>query len=242
MTKLAKVIKRTATDQVVLCIKDEIESGKYQDGDTLPPVTELAKQYGVGISTIREALRKLEAIELIKIVHGRGSFVQRKHIQWEAKFASFSEIIRKWGKVPGARLLKSATISADDRVAAQLNLPCGSPVHFLRRLRLADNEPIAIENSYLPAERFPNLLTEYKDPMSLYQLLEIQYGTYMTSALQTVRAELLVEDDRELLGAAKGEPALVLETIAYDFKSVPVEYGLSIFKADKYRYVVHLSR
>ncbi len=242
MSKTVKVIKRTATDQVVLCIKDDIESGKYQDGDLLPSVTDLAKQYGVGISTIREALRKLEAIDLINVIHGRGSLVQRKNIQWEAKFASFSEIVRKWGKVPGARLIESGTISADDRVAAQLNLPCGAPVHFLHRVRLVDNEPIAIEKSYLPAERFPNLLAEYQDPMSLYQLLENKYNTYMTSALQTLRAELLKDRDRDLLQADAGEPSLVLETIAYDFKSVPVEYGLSIFKADKYRYVVRLLR
>lgn len=237
-----KILKASITDQVVLRLKDEIHNGKYRDGEQLPSLTDIAEQFGVGVSTAREALRKLEALEMVEIIHGKGTFVIKKQMHWEAKFTSFSEIVRQWGKIPGAKLIEAKTLEADDKVAAQLSIRQGDKVHFLRRLRLADGAPIAIENSYLPEARFPELLDLYQDPMSLYQLLQTNYNTHLIAGLQTLSAVLLSDSERDLLGAEDIAPGLLVDTIAYDAKSVPVEYGSSLFKADTYRYVVRLSR
>jgi GntR family transcriptional regulator len=232
----------TVADQIILHLKDAFLEGKYYDGQQLPAVADLAEQMGVGISSMREALKKLEALGWVEIIHGRGIYVRTAKLQWQAKFTSFSETVRTWGKVPGAKLLDSGLHSAPMDVAVQLGLCLGSPVYYLRRLRLADGEPIAIETAYLDAERFPGLLEVYQDPRSLYQLLQVEYNVRLVAGLQTIEAVAVNTTDSEVLSVPIGSPALLVSTIAYDIKSVPVEYGLSLFRSDKYRYVVKLMR
>jgi GntR family transcriptional regulator len=230
------------TDQVVLQLKGALYEGRYRDGERLPAVSDLAQQFGVSTSSVREALKQLEGVGLVEILHGRGVFARSTKMHWQAKFNSFSETVRLWGKVPGAQLLEGATLPATAEVAAQLGLNQDAPVHCLKRLRTADHDPIAIETSYLSAERFPNLLDKYRDPRSLYQLLQIEYGVHLVAGLQTLEAVAAGLEEAELLGIADGAPALLVATLAYNVESFPVEYGLSLFRGDRYRYVVRLLR
>ena len=237
-----KAISGTVTDQVVLLLKGALYDGRYHEGERLPPVTDLAQQFRVSTSSVREALKQLEAIGLVRMVHGSGVFVQSTKMHWQAKFNSYSETVQQWGKVPGAHLLDWDTVPATPEIAAQLGLSEGIPVHYLKRLRTADDDAIAIETSFLPAERFPDLLSIYRDPRSLYQLLYTEYGVRLVAGLQTLEAVSVERDEGKLLGVARDAPALLVATIAYDVESVPVEYGLSLFRGDRYRYVVRLMR
>ncbi len=242
MQKSRTIRVHTVADQIVLQLKDNIINGDYHDGDRLPSVQELAAQFGVSISSVREALKKLEALDFVEIIHGRGVFVRSPQMNWQARFTSFSETVQQQGKVPGARLLSSGTCPAPAQVAAQLGMSEGSPVYTLRRLRLADGQPVAIEDSYLPASRFPNLLEKYRDPMSLYHLMQTEYGIRPESGLQILQAVLVQAEESALLHVDQGSPGLLVNTIAYDAEGLPVEYGTSLFRADQYRYVVRLSR
>lgn len=71
------VLKQSLSDRLAREIRDSIQSGKYQLGDRLPPIMEMAKRFEVGQPTIREALKKLEAIGVVQIRHGTGVFVSR---------------------------------------------------------------------------------------------------------------------------------------------------------------------
>lgn len=237
-----KIKPISIADQIAIQLKEALVTGEYRAGEQLPPVAELARRFSVGVSSVREALKKLEALELVEIIHGRGVFVRSAKMQWQARFTNFSEMVRQWGKIPGAKLLESESCAATMHLAAQLGLHEGAAVHRLKRVRLADDEPIAVETSYLPADRFPNLLRVYRDPMSLYQLLLAEYHVKPTNALQILEAKLMDMDDAHWLNVHPGSPALLVDTIAYDADSIPIEYGVSIFRADKYKYVVRLSR
>ena len=56
-------------------IRDSILSGAYRRGDKLPAEMELCELLHVGRSTVREALRVLQAMGLVEIRHGKGAFV-----------------------------------------------------------------------------------------------------------------------------------------------------------------------
>lgn len=233
----------TLADQVALKLKDDILNGVNPDGTQLPSVSDLAKKYGVGISTIREAVKKLQALDLVEIVHGRGIFIHKPKIHLQAiRFSSFSETIRQSGKVPGSKTLDKEIRSANPQVAAQLALKEGSFVYYLKRLRFADDDPIALELSYLPADRFPGLLELYNDPMSLYHLLQTEYNVRFSVGLQTLEAKCATEQNSYLLNVALYSPILFLSTIAYDVNAIPVEYGESFYRGDKYKYISHLER
>ncbi|MBN2396178.1 MAG: GntR family transcriptional regulator [Candidatus Atribacteria bacterium] len=242
--KSKKIHVGSITDRIAAEIQQSIIEGEFQDNQQFPSLIEMAKQYDVSVATMREALRKLEALNYVQIKHGKGVFVRRSEtrLHWQAKFTSFSETIRSRGKLPGAKLLHQDIIPASQFVASQLNIGKGTLVYFLKRLRYIDNEPIAIEESFLPYERFPSLFELYKDPMSLYQLLQNEYEVRFIAGIQTLEAINLNIEDSKLLETQPGSPALNVNTIAYDFYDVPAEFGSSLFRGDKYRYVVRLSR
>lgn len=67
------VDKKRAFESVVHQIESAIYSGHYASGDFLPPERTLMEDFGVGRSTIREALRILESMGLIKTTPGSRS-------------------------------------------------------------------------------------------------------------------------------------------------------------------------
>lgn len=242
VTQKIRIKPTSMADQVALQLKGAIFDGSYTDGQQLPPLQDLAVQFKVGISTMREAIQILETLGFIEVIHGRGIYVHSTKMHWPDHLGSFSENTQRWGKVPGSRLLKSGTDPASTMVAAQLGLSLGALVHYMKRLRTANDEPVAIEDIYLPVERFPDLLDRYRDPMSLYQLLQVEYDARPVTALLTIEAIHIKEEESTLLGALLGSPALLTTTISYDRNALPVEYGTSLFRADKHKFIIRVAR
>ncbi len=73
----APVMKQSLSDKLSQRIRSMIQKGDYQQGDRLPPIMEMAKRFGVGHPTIREALKKLETMGFVEIRHGSGVYVSR---------------------------------------------------------------------------------------------------------------------------------------------------------------------
>jgi GntR family transcriptional repressor for pyruvate dehydrogenase complex len=71
------VVKQSLPDKLARQIRGTIQSGNYRRGDRLPPIVEMAKRFEVGQPSIREALKKLEAMGVVQIRHGSGVFVTR---------------------------------------------------------------------------------------------------------------------------------------------------------------------
>lgn len=72
---LERIPKTKVTDEVARRIQQLIWSGRFGPGDRLPPIRELADQLNVGLTTVREALRQLETLGLVRIQHGAGVYV-----------------------------------------------------------------------------------------------------------------------------------------------------------------------
>src|SRR4051812_44111010 len=75
---LPRVVKESLPDRLARQIRGWIERGDGQAGERLPSIVEMARRFGVGQPTIREALRTLEAMGVIEIRHGSGVFVRRR--------------------------------------------------------------------------------------------------------------------------------------------------------------------
>jgi GntR family transcriptional repressor for pyruvate dehydrogenase complex len=71
------VLKQSLSDKLALRIRGMIQKGDYKQGDRLPPIMEMARRFGVGHPTIREALKKLETMGFVEIRHGSGVYVSR---------------------------------------------------------------------------------------------------------------------------------------------------------------------
>jgi len=71
----APIRKQRLSDELVRQIHESIETGRFREGDRLPPIAEMARLFHVGLATVREALTKLEVMHVVEIRHGSGVFV-----------------------------------------------------------------------------------------------------------------------------------------------------------------------
>jgi GntR family transcriptional regulator, transcriptional repressor for pyruvate dehydrogenase complex len=73
-----KVQRHQLYEVVMECIRADIASGKLKAGDRLETVRELARRLGVGQSSVREAVRVLSYMGLLRVKHGGGIFVTER--------------------------------------------------------------------------------------------------------------------------------------------------------------------
>ena len=145
--------------QVYLDLKAALDGREWAPGDRLPTERELAERYGCSLITVRRALGELVREARLERTRGRGTFVLPP--RFDVDFAgtlSFTEEMQTRGLDPATQLVAARPEAAGETVAAALDLELGSPTLYLERLRLADGEPLLLEQVHLPAERFPGLL------------------------------------------------------------------------------------
>jgi GntR family transcriptional regulator len=225
--------------QVYLDLLGALDEGEWRPDDRLPPERELAARYGCSLITVRRALSELAREQRIERTRGRGTYVL--HPRFELDFGgtqSFTEEMQTRGHDPETRLIAARPESAGEGIAAALQLEPGSPTLYLERLRLADGEPLLLEQVHLPAERFPGLLATDLEHNSLYDLLTARYGTRVVRAREAIEPVLLRAREARLLDQPPGRPALLVEGIAYDLEGNPIELARSYVRGDRTRYYI----
>lgn len=137
--------------QIEAYLKQQIDDGLLKPGDTLPSEREFSEQFHVSRMTIRQAIMNLVNAGYLSRQKGRGTFVASQKIAMTLSgLTSFSEEIKHRGMRPLSCLLSYEVIPATDRIAQQLSIPNQTPVYEMKRLRLADDHPLALETAYIP--------------------------------------------------------------------------------------------
>lgn len=211
-------------------------------GTLMPSERVLAEQFGVARMTVRGALDVLEAAALIRRVPGRGAFVQHPLVTQSEVLRSFTEDMRLRGMVPGTARADAELRAADRLVADSLGLREGDPVFFIERIRTADGEPMALERTNLPAQRFPGLLDRLTGDQSLYGLLASAYGVVVDSAEQTVAIAQLTAADARSLATATGAHCFAFARTSRDSMGNVVEFGRSLYRGDRYVIKIHAAK
>jgi GntR family transcriptional regulator len=225
--------------QVYLDLRAALDRGEWRSGDRLPTERELALQYGCSLITVRRALGELAREARIERTRGRGTFVTRPSIRLDMGGSlSFADEMADQGHVAGTRLVASRTETAASSVAAALGIEPGAPTLYVERLRLADEEPLLLEQVHLPADRFPALLSADLEHASLYELLAGRYDTHVALSRETFVPVTLPAREARLLGQEPNRLALLVEGVAYTHNGIPVEYARSYVRGDRLRYHV----
>lgn len=227
--------------QIQSDLRDRVASGELKPGAQVETEQELMARFGVSRATVRQALSGLVSEGMLEIRRGRGTFVHGTALEHRlGGFYTFSHEIERHGMRPGTRVRAIGTEPASDGVAEALGLAPATPVVVLSRLRLADDQPIVSETSYLPAARFKGLEQVDFSAASLYQKLTASFGVRPARARETIVPVLLDDDEAAILGGRPGDPVLNVERTTYDSDGVIIEYCQSILRADRYRYSVEL--
>lgn len=200
-------------------------------GDAIPSERILCDQFGVSRMTVRQAVDALVVEGLLDREQGRGTFVAPTKVDLEVRLSSFGEEMQRRGMEPASRVLSAEVVAATPDIADALDILPGERVYSLHRVRLADGEPMAIEQSWLPARLVPGLFDDTV-PESIYGELR-RRGIEPDWGEDTVSAGEVDTGDAELLGVPAGRAVLRLARRTFAGETACV-YSRSTYRADRY--------
>jgi GntR family transcriptional regulator len=125
-------------------------------------------------------------------------------------------------------------------LAGLLDVPPQTEVLYVRRLRLADDEPMAVEDLHVPATVAPGLTGEDLEGTSFYDLLEQRYGDPVANGTQTIEPALAGAAEAALLGVEPGSPVLLFERTSRVRSGGVAEFVRSTYRGDRYRIVADI--
>jgi GntR family transcriptional regulator len=228
--------------QVRETIRRQVRAGELIDETgRLMTEAELGKYFGVSRITIRNAIRPLVDEGMFERERGRGTFLRTNQPEnWVGRLMGFSETIRDAGYQPGAKvLLQGMTNRHDTQVRAQLR---ERAVWQLKRLRLADDIPIAIEHAFYPPDIGLELEKRDLTSIVMYRVFETEIGLNIKEAMQTIGASLADATSARLLGVKPGSPLLSIERLTLDTDHRPLELLRSVYLPNYFRLSISLTR
>ena len=224
--------------QVGTRIEEAIRSGRLPAGARLENEIALSERLGISRPTIRRAIQDVVDKGLLVRRRGIGTQVVHGEITRQVELSSLHEDIERSGRRSTTRLLLREEVAADEAVAARLNVPVGSPVLHLRRVRCAEDTPVAILENHLPAD-FLDIGEAALGSSGLYQLLRAR-GTTMRVARERIGARRATRTEAGLLELDSGAPVLTMERTAFDHSGRAVEFGQHCYRPDMHSFEVTL--
>jgi len=222
--------------QIAQTLRERIATSGQGPGERLDNQRSLAREFGVTLMTLRQALDLLERDGLIARRHGLGTFVARPAIDYDIlQLRALAGDLSALGEDVATRFLRSHFAAADRRVAEALGLAEQAEVFVLERLRLVDGEPVSFQASYLPAalgaevSRFDLAVTP------LRQVLTFKLGIEITAARETVSAVPLDRRAARELGCRPGLAAFRSDRVSVGADGTPIVYDRVFIPGDRFR-------
>lgn len=220
-------------EEVARAIREMIASSLLPH-NALPSERELMEVHHVSRVTVRAAIARLIDEGLVYNIHGSGTYVGSREIFSKSpKLTSFTEDMASRGFVASSKVLAASLVDADEELARRLSIPVGSSCTVLRRLRLADNVPIAIEEAYLPTSILD--LNQLRLDESLYAQLAT-HGHEIIRSEQEITATELDDEQCALLDVPAGSAALCVLRVSSSRQGRLIEFARDIYRADRYSF------
>jgi len=214
-----------------------IRTGQIPPQNPMPPELELCRAYGVGRHTIRMALARLVADNLIARRAGRGTFIKPQADRMKFYLdRSFTQQMADMGREAHSEILEIETGNIDAASPEVLRKKIGASCLRLVRLRFGDDEPIGIQSSIILTELCPGLEKQDFNHHGLYDILAREYSLAISKIHHTISAATAGEFQAKLLQIAPGDPLLVVKTVALLDHQQIIEQTTSFYRADKYEY------
>lgn len=224
--------------QIKGLITRELQAGVWKPGEAIPSELDLAARFKVSQGTVRKAIDELSADNLLVRRQGKGTFVAT-HAEQQIQYR-FLRLMPDDGSDRGMarRLLDCRRTRAPADVARMLACKSGDAVVQLRRLLLAGDKPVVLDEIWLPGALFKGLtaerLADYKGPM--YGMFEAEFGVRMIRAEEKIRALVADAASAALLGVAPGFPLLGVERLSFTYGDKPVELRRGLYDTTQHFY------
>jgi len=220
-------------------IRDQVEAlikaGKLKPGQVIFSEGACATKLGVSKMTVRQAFQALRSEGLLIIEKGKRPMISTGRIQKDfQKLRGFTAEMTRRGLKPSSRVLQFEKTAPDAATANLLRLWRNDELYRVRRLRYADKEIVGLETILLPARMFPDLAKTDLENQSLYALMETRYAIAVEWSEEELEAIPAEKDDAKVLQVSTGFPLFSMRRIVFAKDDIPVEYGHSLFRGDRY--------
>lgn len=216
-------------------LNGEIAAGVWAPGAQLPSETDLAKRFSVNRHTVRRAMSELSNQGIIRIEHGRGSFVQENVIHYAVSSRTrVEQNLASLHRNYSGRLLSDFTMPSSSEVATALQIPVGEPVVVMDTLNESDNVPLSLVRTYLQASAFAGFPAAYAKAGNSMTGAFAACGISDFSRLSTdIGARMPTQEEAGLLKQPSVQPILVSSTVDIDPNGRRIKYGIARFPAGR---------
>lgn len=235
-------LDRKSLTPLYLQLKDilvsQIVDGRLKSGDALPSERQLCEEFNLSRTTVREALRELIQVGMIRTVPGRGAFVAppRPDLAIKVSLAGFTGDVRRQGMTPSSRLLSAGLITSPvPALVEEMGLQPGDELVRIERLRLVNDAPLALHTAYLSHRLCPQILQHNLADESVFQLLCGEYGLRLARADEQVYAALADQQETELLNLTYPAAVLRAERTTFLDTGEVIEFSLATYCGEWYR-------
>lgn len=223
-------------------VRNKIEEGEYLPGCLIPSENELAKKYGINRLTVRNAIDALVVEGLVKRVQGAGTYVVGDTIERDLNtFEGFQQTMKDRNATPTIKVLDKVKRPAGPKYASTFNIDEDDEIFYIRRLRLANGEPVAIDKTYIPVSLLPQLEDVDLSVFGMYETFGF-YGINPHHATETLDIIPIESSSARLLNIEKDTPIMLFTCKTYDDSNNLIEVGISLTRGDSCSFKVHNTR
>ena len=225
--------------QVATRLQELIEKGEIGVGARIENEVDLAERLGVSRPTTRRAIQYLVERGMLVRKRGVGTQVVHPKVRRPVELSSLYDDLVAGGRSPRTEVLDLRIVPASDEIAAALELPPGTEVTWIERLRFAGGEPLALMHNAIPLDI---LRLNPDDPAAagLYDFLRA-VGRTPRIATQVIGARSATAAEARILDEKRGASLLTMTRTAWDDTGRALEYGSHVYRASRYSFELNLS-
>jgi len=221
--------------QLYEILRGRIARGDWLPGAMIPAESEIVQLYKVSRITARQALDELVQEGLIYRERGRGTFVAQPTFEKTMmRIRSFTDDMQQRGLKPQTKVLTKELVPAPADIAEKLGIPEMEELVRFERLRMAGDDPLSIEESFLIHRTCTGILNHDFAQESLRDVLAQEYGVRWSRATQHIRAILAPPHTAALLGVKPKSALLYVERVSYNEQNAPGEFLRIMYRGDRY--------
>ncbi len=220
-------------------LREMLKSGGWAEGQEIPSERLLMEEYGVSRATVRQALSELAREGLVIRKQGRGTFISKAKItQNLIGEPSFVRQVAEQGFEPSSTIIEAfIEENTPERIAKILALTTSMQTFRLFRIRLVNDEPLALETLYIPCHLAPDLLEQDLQTLAVMEYLQLQGNFSLTHSATSIEPVLTSGFEAAQLGVSTGVPALLVERTFYA-DSVPFCLQKRVIRGDRSKFLL----
>ncbi|MCQ2507416.1 MAG: GntR family transcriptional regulator [Dorea sp.] len=219
-----------------------IQKNQLKPHAKLPGEREMCEVWNLNRSTLRSAIARLVEERVLYSEKGSGTYVAPPRLERNLQdLKSTTEAMRGTGYFLWTEVLHSGIEECDKYIAAKLEIPIGTKVFYLKRLRIRNNIPLIIESSYIDYGRCENIEKHNFSEESLYKVLR-DSGIVLEKGEESIEITYATEREASLLKVEPGQYMFYISGCTKDPEGKPVEFFKNVANPDQILFTSTLKR